>query len=331
MTADTKIKVQGIRVTEYGGPEVMKFAEYELPEPGQGQARVKIHAAGLNFIDIYQRRGRYPIELPWTPGLEAAGVVEAIGPGVTEVKVGDRVAYSSCPGAYSQASNVPSAKLIPLPKELSFEQGAAFPLQGLTAHYLLHEFYKIKKGDAVLIHAAAGGMGLLLVQWAKHLGAHVIGTVSSQGKAKIAKEVGADEVIIYTEQDFVKESQRLTNGVGPVYIIDGVGKDTFTKNLDAVATKGHVTLFGAASGVADPLSPNSLQQRCITVHGGSLFNFINTREELLMRANGVLEGVKAGWLKLRAEHVLPLKEAAKAQELLENRQTTGKVILNCES
>jgi len=330
MTADTKTKVQGIRVAEYGGPEVMKFAEYELPEPKQGEARLKLEAAGLNFIDIYQRRGRYPVELPWTPGLEGAGVVEAIGPGVTEVKVGDRVAYSSCPGSYAQANNVPAAKLIPLPKELSFEQGAAFPLQGMTAHYLLFEFYKIKKGDAVLIHAAAGGMGLLLVQWAKHLGARVIGTVSSEAKAKVAKEAGADDVIIYTEQDFVKESQRLTNGVGPVYIIDGVGKDTFTKNLDAVATRGHITIFGAASGVADPVAPNSLQQRCVTIHGGSLFNFLNTREELLMRANGVLEGIKAGWLNLRIAHTYPLKEAAKAQELLENRGTTGKVLLNCQ-
>jgi NADPH:quinone reductase len=330
MTADTKTKVQGIRVTEYGGPEVMKFAEYELPELKQGEARLKLEAAGLNFIDIYQRRGRYPVELPWTPGLEGAGIVEAVGPGVTEVKVGDRVAYSSSPGSYAQANNVPAAKLIPLPKELSFEQGAAFPLQGMTAHYLLFEFYKIKKGDAVLVHAAAGGMGLLLVQWAKHLGARVIGTVSNEAKAKIAKEAGADDVIIYTEQDFVKESQRLTNGVGPVYIIDGVGKDTFTKNLDAVAARGHITIFGAASGVADPVAPNSLQQRCITIHGGSLFNFLNTREELLMRANGVLEGIKAGWLNLRIAHTYPLKEAAKAQELLENRGTTGKVLLNCQ-
>jgi NADPH2:quinone reductase len=330
MTADTKTKVQGILVTEFGGPEVMKFADYELKEPGPGEARVKIHAAGLNFIDIYQRKGRYPVELPWVPGLEGAGVVESVGEGVKEVKVGDRVAYSSSPGAYSQASVVSAGKLIPLPKELSFEQGAAFPLQGMTAHYLLHEFYKLKKGDTVLIHAAAGGMGLLLVQWAKHLGARVIGTVSSQEKAKVAKEAGADEVINYSEQDFVKESKRLTNDVGPIYIIDGVGKDTFAKDLDAVATRGFVTIFGSASGPADPIMPNALQQRCITVHGGSIFNFVNTREALLMRANDVINGIKAGWLKLKIDHVLPLREAAKAHELLENRRTTGKVVLNCE-
>jgi NADPH:quinone reductase len=330
MTANTKTKVQGIRVTQYGGPEVMKFTDYELNEPGRGEARVRLHAAGLNFIDIYQRRGRYPVEFPWTPGLEGAGVVEAIGEGVTEVKVGDRVAYSSAPGAYSQASNVPAVKLIPLPKELSFEQGAAFPLQGMTAHYLLHEFYKLKKGDTVLIHAAAGGMGLLLVQWAKHMGARVLGTVSSKEKAKVAKEAGADELIVYTEQDFVQESKRLTDGAGPVYIIDGVGKDTFAKNMEAVATRGHITIFGAASGVADPIAPNSLQPRCLSIHGGTLFGFTNTREELLMRANDVLKGIKEGWLKLKIDQLLPVKEAAKAQELLENRRTTGKVVLNCE-
>jgi NADPH:quinone reductase len=329
MTTNTKTKVQGIRVTEFGGPQVMKFSDYELSEPGPGEALVKIHAAGLNFIDIYQRTGKYSVPLPWTPGLEAAGVVEAVGDSVNEVKVGDRVAYSSSPGSYAQANLVPAAKLIPLPKELTFEQGAAFPLQGMTAHYLLHEFYKLKKGDTVLIHAAAGGMGLLLVQWAKHLSARVIGTVSSQEKAQIATEAGADDVIIYTEKDFVKESKRLTDDKGPDLIIDGVGKDTFSKDLEAVMARGHVVLFGSASGPADPIMPNSLQQRCITVSGGSLFNFLNTREELLMRANDVISGIKSGWLKMKINHILPLREAAKAHELLENRRTTGKVLLNC--
>ncbi len=328
MTTHTMTKVQGIRVTEHGDAQVLRFSEYELPALGSDEARIRIHAAGVNFIDIYQRRGRYPVPLPWTPGLEAAGVVEAIGEAVTEVKVGDRVAYSSSPGSYAQLNIVPAAKLIPLPETLSFEQGAAFPLQGMTAHYLLHEYYKLKQGDTVLIHAAAGGMGLLLVQWAKHLGARVIGTVSTQEKATIAKEAGADDLIIYTEQDFVAESKRLTDDVGPQYIIDGVGKDTFSKNLDAVATRGHVVIFGAASGVADPIQPNSLQPRCITISGGSLFGFINNREELLMRANDVIKGISAGWLKLRIDQVLPLKDAAKAHELLETRRTTGKVILN---
>lgn len=329
-TTEAATKVHGIRVTEYGEAEVLKYCEFEIREPGAGEVRLKLHAAGLNFIDIYQRRGRYPVQLPWTPGLEAAGVVEALGEGVTEVKVGDRVAYTSCPNSYAERNVVPVAKLIVLPPELSFEQGAAFPLQGMTAHYLLHEFYKIKAGDTVLIHAAAGGMGLLLVQWAKHLGARVFGTVSSREKATLAAEAGADETIIYTEQDFVAESKRLTNDLGPVYIIDGVGKDTFTKNLDAVASRGHVTIFGAASGAADAVMPNSLQQRSISIHGGSLFNYLNSREELLMRANSVLDGVKAGWLKLNIGQVLPLKDAIRAHQLMETRKTTGKLILQID-
>jgi NADPH2:quinone reductase len=331
MAPNVKTKVEGIRILENGGPQVMQFTEFELPAPGAGEARVRLHAAGVNFIDIYQRRGRYRIPLPYTPGLEGAGVVEQVGEGVKEVKLGDRVAYSSTIGSYAQANNVPAHMLIPLPAELSFEQGAAFPLQGMTAHYLLHEFHKLKPGETVLIHAAAGGMGLLLVQWAKHLGARVIGTVSSEQKAKIAKEAGADATIIYTEQDFVKESQRLTKDKGPDFIIDGVGKDTFTKNLDAIAPRGHIVIFGASSGVADALAPNSLQPRSITVSGGSLFNYINTREDLLMRANDVLKGIKEGWLRLTVDSVLPLQEARKAHELLESRATKGKIVLDCNS
>jgi NADPH2:quinone reductase len=331
MTTNVKIKTHGIRITEYGGPEVMKFSEYELPSPAAGEARIKIHAAGLNFIDIYQRRGTYRanIALPYTPGLEASGVVEEIGEGVAVVKVGDRVAYSYGPGSYAQANIVRADSLIPLPAEITFEQGAAFPLQGMTAHYLLHEFHKLKPGETVLIHAAAGGMGGLLVQWAKHMGARVIGTVSNEAKAKIARAAGADEIIIYTEQDFVKESKRLTDGQGPQFIIDGVGKDTFTKDLDAVTKRGHVVLFGAASGPAEPLLPNSLQNRSITVSGGSLFNYLNSREELLARSNDVLKGIKEGWLRLKIEHILPLKDVAKAHEMLESRSTTGKIILQC--
>ncbi len=331
MATNVQVKIQGIRVEEFGSPQVMKYADFELRAPGKGEARVRLHAAGVNFIDIYQRRGTYPVNLPWTPGLEGAGVVEAVGEGVTTVKPGDRVAYTSVPGSYAQAIIAPADKLIPLPPELSFEQGAAFPLQGMTAHYLLHEFHKLQPGDTVLIHAAAGGMGLLLVQWAKHLGARVLGTVSSEQKAKTAREAGADEVIIYTEQDFVKESKCLTDDKGPDFIIDGVGKDTFTKDLQAVRTRGHVVIFGSASGPAEPVLPNSLQARSITVSGGSLFNYMNTREELLMRANGVIQGIKEGWLRLKVDHILPLREAGTAHEMLENRRTTGKVVLTCEA
>ena len=330
MTTDVQTKVKGVRIEEYGGPQVMKFSSYQLPPPGRGEVRVKLSAAGVNFIDIYQRRGRYPVTFPYTLGLEGAGVVESIGEGVTEVKAGDRVAYSSTPGSYAQANNVPAKVLIPLPSDIDFEQGAALPLQGMTAHYLLHEFHKIKQGETVLIHAAAGGMGLILVQWAKHLGARVIGTVSTEEKAKLAKEAGADEVIIYSKTDFVEESKKLTNGTGPVFIIDGVGKDTFTKDLEAVALRGHIVIYGAASGVADALLPNSLQARSITVSGGSLFNYISTREDLLMRANAVIKGLEEGWLKLKVGQVLPLDQAVKAHEMLESRATTGKIVLNCQ-
>jgi len=326
----TNTKVLGMRVEQYGGPQVMKLSDFELPAPGPGEARVKLYAAGVNFIDIYQRTGKRPMSLPYTPGLEGAGVVEQVGDGVIEVKPGDRVAYSSTLGSYSQANNVSASMLIPIPSTMSFEQAAAFPLQGMTAHYLLHEFHRIKPGQVVLIHAAAGGMGLLLVQWAKHLGAHVIGTVSNDHKAEIALKAGADDVIVYTQQDFVKESKRLTHDKGPKFIIDGVGKDTFTKDLDAVAIRGHIVLFGSASGTADAVMPNSLQTRSITISGGSLFNFLNDREELLLRAKAVIKGISEGWLKLTLGHVLPLRDAAKAHELLESRATTGKVLLNCQ-
>lgn len=331
MATGVKTKVHGIRVFENGDANVLKYEEYDLPAPGPGEALVRLHAAGLNFIDIYQRTGNlgYKLPVPYTPGHEGAGVVEQVGEAVTVVKPGDRVAYTSVLGAYSQAAIVPADKLIALPKELSFHQGAAFPLQGMTAHYLVHEFHRIKKGDTVLIHAAAGGMGLLLVQWVKHLGAEVIGTVSTEEKAKVAKDAGADHVIIYTKQDFVEEVKRLTKAKGVDYIIDGVGKDTFTKNLQAVATRGHVVIFGAASGPAEAVLPNSLMTRAVTISGGSLYNFIRDREELLIRANGVLDGIKQGWLKLIIDHVLPLKDAAKGHALLEDRKTVGKVVLDC--
>jgi NADPH2:quinone reductase len=329
MTTQTKVKVQGIRMEQTGGPEVLKMSTYDIDEPGPGQVLVQLHTAGLNFIDTYQRAGRYPVQLPYTPGLEGAGVVEKVGSGVTDVKPGDRVAYSGTPGSYAQANVVAAEKLIPVPSDLSWEQAAAFPLQGMTAHYLLHEFYKIAKGDTVLIHAAAGGMGLLLVQWAKHLGARVIGTVSSEQKEQLARKAGADEIILYTQKDFVEETNRLTDGKGADYIIDGVGKTTFAKNLDAIKTRGHVVIFGSASGPADPIAPNSLQAKSVTISGGALWNYVLTREEMLRRANDVLKGIKEGWLKLTIEKVMPLAEAAKAHELLEGRHTTGKIVLKC--
>ncbi len=331
MATGVKTKVQGIRISQHGEADVLKLEDYDLPAPGKGEALILLHAAGLNFLDIYQRRGNlgYKLPMPYTPGHEGAGVVEQVGEGVTVVKPGDRVAYTGVLGSYSQAIIVPAEKLILLPAELSFEQGAAFPLQGMTAHYLMHEYHKIKNGDTVLVHAAAGGMGLLLVQWAKHLGAEVFGTVSTPEKAKRATAAGADHVILYTEKDFVEEVKRLTKDKGVNFIIDGVGKDTFTKNLQAVATRGHVVIFGASSGVADPVVPNSLMARAVTISGGSLYNFLGDREELLRRANDVLAGINEGWLKLTIDHVLPLAEAAKAHALLEDRKTVGKVVLKC--
>jgi NADPH2:quinone reductase len=319
--------MKAIQLKEYGGPEVLRLQEVEVPVPGPGQVRVRLRAAGVNFIDVYQRRGDYPAPLPFIPGREGAGVVEAVGPGVDEVRVGDRVAYTGISGSYAEAAVVPADRLIPLPDDLSFEQGAAFPLQGMTAHYLIHEYRRPGPGATVLIHAAAGGMGLLLVQWAKHLGARVLGTVSAEEKARTARAAGADEVILYTRQDFVAEARRLTGGRGVDLIIDGVGKTTFAGNLEAAAVRGHVVVFGAASGPADPIAPNGLMPHSLTVSGGNLGNYTRTRDELLARARDVLEGIRAGWLRLNVGRVLPLAEAAEAHRLLEGRHSTGKIIL----
>lgn len=319
--------MKAIQISQYGGPEVLETCEVPSGHPRSGQALIRVEVAGINFIDIYQRRGTYPMTLPYIPGLEGSGVVEAIGEGVKNVKPGDRVAYVHEPGSYAEKSLVKADHLILLPKELSFEQGAAFPLQGMTAHYLLHEFRKIKANDIVLIHAAAGGMGLLLVQWAKHLGARVLGTTSTEEKAEIAKKAGADDVILYTKQDFVSEVKRLTGKHGADLIIDGVGKTTFAGNLEAAALRGNVVIFGAASGPADPILPNSLMYRSLTVSGGSLFNYILNKEELQERAKAVIEGVKSGWLNLRIDQVFPLEKAAEAHKKLEERKTAGKILL----
>lgn len=320
--------MKAIRVQEYGGPAVLRFEEVPAPTPGPGQALVRLAVAGVNFVDIYQRRGSYPVPLPYIPGREGAGVVEAAGEGVTTVKPGDRVAFTGQPGGYAEVTVVPGDSLIALPADLSFEQGAAFPLQGMTAHYLLHEFRPLKPGDTVLIHAAAGGMGLLLVQWARHMGARVIGTVSTEEKAKAARDAGAGEVILYTRQDFVAETKRLTGGRGADLIIDGVGKTTFPGNLEAVAVRGTIVIFGAASGPADPIAPNGLMAKSITVSGGSSANYLRTREELMHRAGDVIAGIRAGWLRLRIGKVFPLAQASEAHRLLEARETIGKILLS---
>jgi NADPH:quinone reductase len=320
-----------IRMDKYGGPEVLRLRDVGLPKPGQGEVRVGLHAAGVNFVDIYYRRGDYPAPLPFTLGNEGAGIVEAIGEGVEEFKPGDRVAYTLHPGSYAEASIVPANLLIPWPDDLSFEQGAAFTLQGLTAHYLIYEYRLPKRGDTVLIHAAAGGMGLLLVQWAKHLGANVIGTVSTEEKAQVVRAAGADHVIIYTERDFVAETLRLTDGHGADLIIDGVGRTTFTGNLEAASVRGHVVIYGQAGGLPEPIQPISLMERSISVSGGLLNNFMRTREESLRRASDLIRGIREGWLCLNIDRVFPLEEAAEAQRRLESRESIGKIILRTKA
>jgi NADPH2:quinone reductase len=320
--------MKSIEVEKLGGPEVLSVQDRGgLEPPGPGQALVRIVYAGVNFMDVGQRRGTYPREVPFTPGMESAGVVESVGDGVDWVKPGDRVAYTGQPGAYAEASLVRADRLIPLPDDISFEQGAAFPLQGMTAHYLIHEFRLPGPGDFVLIHAAAGGVGLHLVQWAKHLGASVIGTVSTEVKARAAWEAGADHVIVYTRSDFAIETRRFTKGRGADLVIDGVGKDTLKGDLDTVAIRGQIVVFGAASGPAGPISPSALMGRSISISGGTLPNFISTREELLQRANEVIRGIREGWMKLKIDRILDLAQAAEAHRLLESRETSGKVLL----
>jgi NADPH:quinone reductase len=321
--------MKAIRVSKYGGPKELQLQEVTLPEPGAGEALVRVHAAGVNYTDIYFRNGVVPkgIPFPFTLGIEGAGVVEEVGEGVSELKRGDRVAYKWSLGSYAEYDVVKAVDLVPLPDGVSFPDGAAIILQGLTAHYLVHEFYPIKPGSTVLVHAAAGGVGLLLTQWVKHMGAVVIGTVSTDEKARIAREAGADNVILYTKQDFAEEVKKLTGGAGVDYVIDGVGKTTFTKNLDALKPRGWATIFGMPGGPADPLVPNSLMMKSLTISGGALGNYTMTRDELLRRARDVFAGLREGWLKLRIDRTLPLAQAAEAHQLLESRQTAGKLIL----
>ena len=320
--------MKAIQIAKQGGVEELQMTDVgAVPRPGAGQALVRIHAAGVNFVDIYQRRGYYPMKVPFIPGLEAAGVVEAVGEQVADLRVGDRVAYAGHLGSYAEYTTIEADKLIPLPDSLSFVEGAAFPLQGITAHYLIHEYRTIKPGHTVLVHAAAGGVGGLLVQWAKHLGATVIGTAGSEEKAAVARAAGADHVILYTQQDFAAEVKRLTNGRGAELILDGVAKSTLPGDLEAAASRGYVVIYGAASGAADPLVPNSLMPRSLSLSGGHMQNFMVTREELLRRTGDVLQAIRVGWLKLRIDSVLPLADAEKAHRRLEGRQSSGKIVL----
>jgi NADPH2:quinone reductase len=320
--------MKAIRVHTPGGPDVMKLEDIAEPAVGPGQALVKLEAAGLNFIDVYFRSGAYKAPLPLTPGLEGAGTVTAVGSGVTDLRAGDRVAYTGIAGSYAQMIVCPADRLVKLPDGLSFRDGAAAMLQGLTAHYLVKSTFPLKKGDTCLVHAAAGGMGLLLCQMAKMLGATVIGTVSTEEKAALAREAGAAHVILYSTQDFEPEVKRITSGRGVDVIYDGVGKTTFLKGLDCLRPRGLMALFGAASGPVEPLDLQILNQKgSLFVTRPSLNHHIITREELTQRAGDVLGWIRDGKVKLRVEQTFPLAQAADAHRALEGRKTTGKVLL----
>jgi NADPH2:quinone reductase len=320
--------MKAIQVQKTGGPEVLTLVDIPVPTPKPNEAVVKIAAAGVNFIDIYFREGRYPAQLPFINGQEAAGTVSAIGSDVKSLKVGDRVAYCGVQGSYAEYAAVPADRLVKIPDGVTERDAAAAMLQGMTAHYLLHSAYPIKKGETALVHAAAGGVGLLLVQMIKMIGARVIGTAGSEEKAKLAKEAGADEVILYTQKDFEEETKRLTNNKGVDVVYDGVGKTTFEKDLNVLRPRGYLILFGGASGAVPPFDLIKLSQKgSLFVTRPTLVNYIATREELEHRANDVLGWIAAGKLKLRSEHIYKLADAQQAQRDLEGRKTTGKLIL----
>jgi NADPH2:quinone reductase len=320
--------MRAIRVNQYGGPEALAWEEQPTPKPEAGQALVRLEAVGVNYIDIYQRTGLYKVPLPFTLGLEGAGVVEAVGSGVSEVRVGERVAYQGIQGSYATHAVVPAARLVALPAGLDARIGAAAMLQGMTAHYLVHDTYPLKPGETALVHAAAGGVGLLLIQMAKRLGARVLGTVSTPEKARLAKEAGADEVIQYTTEDFEAAVKRLTGGRGVQVVYDSVGKTTFERSLNVLAPRGTLVLYGQASGPVPPVDLGILAGKgSLYVTRPTLGHYVATRDELLRRAGQVLGWIRAGELKLRIEHTFPLAQAAEAHRALEGRKTTGKVLL----
>jgi NADPH2:quinone reductase len=320
--------MKAVRVHTPGGPEALRLDDVPEPVAKADEAVVKIDAAGLNYIDVYCRTGLYKNDLPFTVGFEAGGTVASVGAGVSDVLVGDRVAYTGVLGAYAQFAAVPAARLVKLPEGVTTRQGAAAMLQGMTAHYLACTTFALKSGDTCLIHAAAGGVGLLLCQIAKLRGARVIATVSTEAKAKLAREAGADDVILYTTQDFEAEVKRLTGGRGVQVVYDGVGKTTFDKGLNCLAPRGMMVLFGQSSGPVPSFDPGVLNAKgSLFLTRPSLFHYVSGREELAARAADVLGWVRDGRLKLRVETEFALKDAAEAHRALEARKTTGKVLL----
>ncbi|KAK2433143.1 quinone oxidoreductase PIG3 [Trifolium repens] len=321
--------VKAIRVHELGGPQVLKWEDVEIGEPKEGQVRVKNKAIGVNFIDVYFRKGVYNASsLPFTPGMEAVGIVTAVGSGLTGTQVGDLVGYVGQPmGSYAEEQILPSNRVVPIPSSIEPAVAASILLKGMTAQFLLRSCFKVEPGHTILIHAAAGGVGSLLCQWANALGATVIGTVSNKEKAAQAKEDGCHHVIIYKEEDFVARVNEITSGSGVEVVYDSVGKDTFEGSLACLKLRGYMVSFGQSSGTPDPVPLSSLASKAAFLTRPSLFQYVLTRDELLKAAGEVFANVVSGVLKVRVNHTYPLSEAAKAHEELENRKTSGSVVL----
>jgi len=317
-----------IRVHETGGPEVLKWEDVEVGDPGPGQVKIRQEAAGLNFIDVYHRTGLYKQELPFTPGVEGAGVVDAVGPDVSNVKAGDRVAYGGPVGGYAEVRLIDADRVVKLPDAISSEQAAAMMLQGMTAHMLLRQIYAVGAGDTILIHAAAGGVGLIVCQWAKALGAKVIGTVGSDEKADLARAHGCDHPIVYTRLDFVAEVDRITGGAKLPVVYDSVGKDTFLKSLDCLRPRGMMVSFGNASGPPDPFPPGLLAQKgSLFLTRPTLYNYVATQTELEAAANALFDVVASGKVKVEIGQRFALRDAAEAHRALEARKTSGSTVL----
>ena len=317
-----------IRIHETGAPDVLRWEAVEVGDPGPGQVRVRHHAAGLNFIDVYHRTGLYPQPLPFTPGVDGAGVVESVGPGVDNVKPGDRVAYAGPIGAYAEARLIDADRLVKLPDEIGFDQAAAMMLKGMTARMLLRAVYPVAAGDMILVHAAAGGVGLMLCQWAAALGAIVIGTVSTDDKAELARRHGCQHPIVYSRQDFVAEVERITSGAKLPVVYDSVGADTFLRSLDCLRPRGLMVSFGQSSGPVEPFSPNLLVQKgSLFLTRPTLFSYIASRPELEASAAELFEMVGSGRVQVEVQQRYPLEQAAAAHRAMEARATTGSTIL----
>lgn len=320
--------MKGIQVRRFGGPEVLEYGEMPDPVPGAGEALVHVRVAGVNFTDVYQRTGRYAGTLPFTPGVEGVGVVERVGAGVTDVRAGDRVGWVMIKGGYAERVSLPAQRLVPIPDGIDDRTACALLLQGMTAHFLLRDCYRVTSGEWVLIHAAAGGVGLLAVQIAHMLGARVIGTTSTEEKAALAKKAGANEVVLYTKEDFQQAARRITGGEGVSVVYDSVGRTTFDKSLDSLRPRGYMVLFGGASGPVAPIDPMILNSKgSLYLTRPTLGNYVSTRAELLGRAADIFSWAAAGVLAVRAEHDYPLADAARAHADLEARKTTGKLLL----